>query len=391
VNYWQELLDTAPAYGIVAGVGGLGVVLLAMLTPALRGRWLPLVRIRPISWKGIDVIIAFFLVNAVPGLVAERLRASGFFYWLYEGEEGPAMRGREMLWTAPLAVPLVLGLVFLGLQLLRGTRMAEVGLSPVSAGVNVTLGYGLWLLLTPLVLVIHTVALQLTPGEWVEKHVLDQMAEQGMAISEWVLMLLLAVVLAPLLEEILFRGLLLPWQLRRGWEAQATIGFCTLLFAGLLGARVQGEQLSYNTGPVLFALIMLPGAFVVSSWSGRRRGAAGAQTETDALVPPVENVMAPPRLAAGDKLGEVRPLETIADKVAKVLARAGQARAQPALAVYTNGLFFAVLHADAWPTPIPLAVLGIALAWLRYRTSSLLGPLTVHALFNAVATLSLML
>jgi membrane protease YdiL (CAAX protease family) len=40
---------------------------------------------------------------------------------------------------------------------------------------------------------------------------------------------------------------------------------------------------------------------------------------------------------------------------------------------------------------MPLVLLGMALAWLAYRTRSLVGPIVVHALFNGVTFLTLVL
>jgi membrane protease YdiL (CAAX protease family) len=54
-------------------------------------------------------------------------------------------------------------------------------------------------------------------------------------------------------------------------------------------------------------------------------------------------------------------------------------------------LFFAAMHSPVWPSPIPLFLLGVGLAWIRYRTSSLVGALMLHSLFNAVTALALVL
>jgi hypothetical protein len=54
-------------------------------------------------------------------------------------------------------------------------------------------------------------------------------------------------------------------------------------------------------------------------------------------------------------------------------------------AVYATALFFAAIHAGAWPHPVPLFVLGLGLGWLAQRTRSLVGPVVMHALFNGVA------
>jgi len=70
---------------------------------------------------------------------------------------------------------------------------------------------------------------------------------------------------------------------------------------------------------------------------------------------------------------------------------AGDPRAQPGLAIVTNALFFASMHGQVWPSPIPLFVLAVGLAWLRYRTNSLVGPVVVHGLFNALTVVTLVL
>lgn len=56
-------------------------------------------------------------------------------------------------------------------------------------------------------------------------------------------------------------------------------------------------------------------------------------------------------------------------------------------AVFGTALLFGMLHVGVWPTPIPLFVLGLGLGWLAWRTQSLVGPIVLHALFNAVGSL----
>ena len=43
-----------------------------------------------------------------------------------------------------------------------------------------------------------------------------------------------------------------------------------------------------------------------------------------------------------------------------------------------------------WPTPIPLFALGLSLGYLAYRTQSLVAPVVLHGLFNAVAGLAIL-
>jgi membrane protease YdiL (CAAX protease family) len=50
--------------------------------------------------------------------------------------------------------------------------------------------------------------------------------------------------------------------------------------------------------------------------------------------------------------------------------------------IFATSLFFASVHFAAWPQPIPLFLFSLAVGFLAYRTRSLIGPITVHALFN---------
>src|SRR5262249_49445957 len=192
-----------------------------------------------------------------------------------------------------------------------------------------------------------------TPKDWVWEHPLTKAGQQPLALSEWVLLFWCTTVLAPLGEEIFFRGVLLPWQLRHGWVVQALTGYLALVFAGLQGFRPEGKTFWWTPAPVLFVPALLPGAF---------------------LFPRLPWPWRPPPTPAG----------TLAP------ALSGR-RSLPAQAVYVNGLLFAAMHSAAWPSSLPLCLPGVALAWLRSRTGSLVGGLTLHALFNAVAALSLVL
>jgi membrane protease YdiL (CAAX protease family) len=63
--------------------------------------------------------------------------------------------------------------------------------------------------------------------------------------------------------------------------------------------------------------------------------------------------------------------------------------ARPAIAL--SALIFSALHSDAWPAPIPLFVLALFLGYLAHHTNSLVAPIALHATFNAISMLILML
>ena len=62
-----------------------------------------------------------------------------------------------------------------------------------------------------------------------------------------------------------------------------------------------------------------------------------------------------------------------------------------ARAVFSSATVFALVHAHVWPSPVPLFVLGLVLGWLALRTGGLLAPVALHALFNAVGFVELVL
>jgi membrane protease YdiL (CAAX protease family) len=389
----QELLAAAAAWLLVAA---LGFAVLAVWRLCARGAvrgaaWLPLERRRRVSWHGIDVAVCFSLLLFVPQAVHESLQKLGLFTWLYGDADNPAIREREGLWSSAVYAPLLVMLIMLGLHCVRRARLAEFGLTGRRAWHNVALGYLFWLVVTPTALALLIAVEFITPPQFIEPHWLSKTGKTGLGPDEWVVMFLSAAVMAPLLEEILFRGVLLPWQLRRGWEAQATVSFFAVVAASILGFR--GEDKAYNVWPVVFVIVMLPGLLWLPSLRRFPRMSAVAATSTwmvaERPTAQQEGVQASPPQPGLDL--EESERGRIEGRTLDILRRQRQPHVQAGLAVYTNALLFAALHSVAWPSPIPLFVLGLGLAWLRARTGSLLGCLTVHVLFNAVAVLSLML
>ncbi len=53
-------------------------------------------------------------------------------------------------------------------------------------------------------------------------------------------------------------------------------------------------------------------------------------------------------------------------------------------AVTISAVLFGLVHSTSWPDPIPLAVLGVAFSRAYLRSQSLLTPIFMHGIFNAV-------
>jgi hypothetical protein len=58
-------------------------------------------------------------------------------------------------------------------------------------------------------------------------------------------------------------------------------------------------------------------------------------------------------------------------------------------AIALTSLIFASLHAAQWPAPIPLFLLALGLGVVYQRTGGLIAPICMHAIFNGFSTLML--
>jgi membrane protease YdiL (CAAX protease family) len=340
-------------------------------------------RNEPAPWTGRDIAVALFLVYIFwPALSLQLLQWSGFFGRIYgpdvvalcfpkaKGAEPPeateAVRTRLAFlagpvaarldaveaearrlavirlnaWTQAAAFPLQALTVPVVFFALSGVPPGRMGLTGRRLGRNLLAGTGAWILITPLVFGVHWAVLDLfhrADPDAVQEHALTRLALQGPTRTEWALLAFSAVVAAPVLEEMVFRGALQPWF--AGLPNGGHVAMAAALLAALAmrqsqlaeASRRGGEGLLTAALPALFVLALMPFYLAVA-----RR---------------------PPR--------------------------------PDSPAVFGTALLFASMHASVWPTPVPLFVLGLGLGALASRTGSLVGPMVLHGLFNAVSVVSL--
>src|SRR6185437_8320897 len=97
-------------------------------------------------------------------------------------------------------------------------------------------------------------------GQGVEQHALEIVARQSLFPSEWVLLVFTAMVAAPVLEELAFRGALQPWLATRTWGGHAALfgSFALTVLVrrdAILDARTLGIGARASAAaPVLFVL-----------------------------------------------------------------------------------------------------------------------------------------
>jgi membrane protease YdiL (CAAX protease family) len=302
---------------------------------------------------GLVVVFALLLVEFYwPWLAFQALSRCGFYERMYGPEfvalaEAPGPppappedaaardgdRYRLNLWAQALAFPLQVATVPVLFYFLLRVPPAALGLTTARLGRNLAAGGLGFLLLTPAVWGVHlaTQALVLRSGAGaVQEHPLTQLARGGASPAEWVLIVFTAVVQAPVVEEILFRGMLQRTfaRFRNGGHVAMGAAFLFTL-VGRWDQAPSGESVRAAAGalaPTLFVAALVPLYLVVYFRSHSPEGPA----------------------------------------------------------VFGTAVLFASIHPN-WPAPVALFVLALGLGRIAARTSSLAGSVLMHALFNAVS------
>jgi membrane protease YdiL (CAAX protease family) len=328
----EQVLPDLAAWGLLALISALiGGGLWLWQRPGHRRLFSPQ-RLRAVPWTGRDVAALLFLSLIFwPVSVQSLLEQLGFFGWIYGGAS--LERDQKTLWIGFFTVPLNIATVLAWMRLGRGIRFYQLGLTCHRGLENALLAIIAWLVTTPIVYLIGFLVdvgserLLHLPPD---KHPLFKLAASRPMPAELAVIVFAAVVAAPLWEELLFRGVLQRWFTVTSWGSNAAV-------AGALAIAFL-DRGTKGPWPVLFVLAMVPAYVLVS------------RTRSRALP-----------------------------------------RADAARAIFASALLFAAFHSPVWPTPVPLFALGLVLGYLAYRTQSLIAPILLHALFNAVPTIEILL
>ncbi len=183
------------------------------------------------------------------------------------------------------------------------------------------------------------------------------------------LAILLAVVVAPIAEELIFRGVIQSWLVDRA--ASALNGMSSSKSAGVTPNSPVSPSQPRSSGPEPHSPENL---------------APSAATH----APPPETIDAsseppklPPDMAASVHLSP-QPNEPSPSNSRL------QRRAAAFVGVSLTSLVFAALHFDQWPAPIALFLLAAAIGFVYERTGSLIAAICMHAAFNGLSTFLLL-
>jgi membrane protease YdiL (CAAX protease family) len=302
-------------------------------------------RERATPWGGVEVLGAFLIGQLLQLVVLNLFDKTGLLDWLYVGEppSEEVSRLRRGLWSFVATMPLQIVATLLLLRVLSDSRPYQLGLTDHRLRSNTLSGLLYWLTLTPAVLLLHLLVsrvyakfLDSPPDE----HDIAKLMQQGGTPVDRLLTVLSAVVVASVVEEFIYRGVLQPWLMRRRYRCDIVFSLSLLLAvlfreAGLTKACAELNlwQFFLELNPALFVLLLLP----VHLW--------------------------------------LRDLKQSAT----------------ACGIFNSALFFAIWHTLVWPTPIPLLFLGAVLGYLAWRTQSLVAPIVLHSVFNAVGVVTMFL
>lgn len=400
--------------GIALAVPMLGLAYL------LRSRKVSLLgptRLRAVPWGGPEVLGAFVLSYLATWVFLDILHQHDLLSWVYgpqakAGTDNP----RLGLWAVTAALPFQIGGIVLLLHLGSRTLPYQVGLTTFRFGPNVLLGYVAWLVLTPAILFLHALTQRVyaqTTFYKPEPHPLQKLMLDSPLPADWVLTALTAIVAAPLLEELLYRGVLQQWLAAPSFPAnqppEQHPAADDLVPSSSENITADLTGIQHPSTPPNFGTEKSPG---VDAAPGFQTGRAERDEERNPFVTPSPRarrsdiilgvslfvaVFTRQKGIAGaieDReallfLWELQPAFFVLLLLPVYLLIRRRQRDAAAGAIFASSLLFAIWHSPVWPSPIPLFPLGVGLGWLAYRTQSLVAPMAVHMLFNGVAVLAM--
>jgi len=248
---------------------------------------------------------------------------------------GNAQAESELMLQSAI-VNLILGLLVPSVILkLSNARLCDLGWDTRDWHFQVFQGVRAALLITPVVFAVQNLAVKI----WdYQRHLLDKMVTKQFTLGIGLLAIVSAMFLAPLVEEMLFRGLLQKW-LEKNFRDRSQ-----------------------------------PGELATEAYSN---------VHEDRPLSIVEKGESPEQVvdASGfSSLDEVEGMRELSPETRSNLN-----------AIFVSSALFAGMHYMQWPAPIAIFVLSLWLGTIYARSRSLLTVIALHATFNSISTTVLLL
>lgn len=307
----------------------------------LRGeRLLPEAKPKAVPWGAASVWVVFLIwliTSVLAGAVVNKAITGGLASAPKPTDAEPAAQPAWLpIWqiaSTTLANGLLIFLLPEWLRATTGARREQLGLTLHECGRNALRGFVGCLVILPIVYGVQLLALRIWP---MNAHPMQGMLEFSGAPAMMVLAVLAGILLAPAVEELMFRAVLLGWLNRAANE-----------------------------------------------WAGRFEPAEPNSADPGGSERPAESPVGAGQVASG-RLPRILPqVPTFG------LTRTSRLWLAQVVPNVLTSLLFAGIHWQQWPAPLALLLLSLALGWIYQRTGSLIAPITMHASFNAISTLVL--
>jgi len=254
------------------------------------------------------------------------------------GPEAPPEQSlAELMFQFAVSNGLLLVLVPAFVRFTSGAGLADLGLHRQEWPRQMGIGVRAAMLMTPPVCAIQFLAVRIWRSH---SHPVELMVLENLTPGVAILAVLSTMVLAPLIEELLFRGILQRW----------------------LGRFVEDRPLPIKTTQE-------------NGWS------ATLEPVNESFL--WDSEYAPPKSTPIDPGSEF--LDSGYQPAEQPLSRSSN------LPILLTSIFFAAMHFPQWPAPIAILLLSMALGTVYQRTGSLLASITMHATFNGINTMLLLL
>ena len=318
-NQPLDYLELGISTGIVAIVAAALVLVCGSIAGPYRTWLRPPWRHIPRAWFGYLIAVAFFAYEIVVGSATACVHYVGW----YSASTSEESRMLSTLAARAIITPLFFAAIAFGILQVFGSRRVP---SLRRIGGWIALGAAAWFVLDPATTGVHIITLWVKQqiGGPLDVHPLSKLHPTRDGLGGTVFGLAVCG-MTPWVEEYFFRGLLIPWAMRRWYSALALVAL-SFLFA--LAAFGDWRDPHY-AAPIFVAFLGLV-LFVIQCLPNRY------------------------------------PKRTI-------------------LAVVSTSTLFAAAHSAVWPSPIPLFVLALGLGYLTARTGSIVPGVVVHGLFNGAS------
>ena len=338
LQFANEVSRIAEAGGIVAVVAAMPIIVVGW---ALGRRfchpfipsWMP----KQAGWTLLDWVFLFFINSLFGLLFLQILSKSGFFRVVY-GPDFPSLPDLTNktvnqlggLWAQMMAVPLVVGI---GLAIRIFLHQVPWKFDLRTIGSHIGFGALAALVVTPIVYAVFVLALYIGEqlGDAAEDHPLSQLGA-GNSFGEQLFFIVVVCGVVPLIEEFLFRGVLLRWACSTWWKGAILVGI-----AGVFAVQPSMSH-ALKPGPIGFVALLAMWYFLVIRY--------------------------------GRLVWHKFPTHTIGG-------------------IISTATLFAAVHSAVWPSPVPLFFLGCALGYVVARSGGITAAVVLHGLFNAVSTVYL--